>query len=119
MLHLHISGSFLFNLLSNNLIIGYDIDAPSATGSNQLNIGNLIYGTSIDGTGTTKSSGNIGIGDSSPEAKLKVNGTVLATAFNGDGAEEAEVHQPAKLPTRHKRRSPRSRRAAEDNHRAE
>ena len=71
---------------SSNIILGYNIDAPTVNGDEQLVIGNLIYGTSIDGTGTTISSGNIGIGDSSPEAKLKVNGTVLATAFNGDGS---------------------------------
>ena len=35
---------------------------------------------------TIDTTGNVGIGDSSPEAKLKVNGTVLATAFNGDGS---------------------------------
>ena len=34
---------------SYNIMLGYDIDAPSATSSNQLNIGNLIYGTDLDG----------------------------------------------------------------------
>ncbi|MDA1021602.1 MAG: hypothetical protein O2962_08670, partial [Cyanobacteria bacterium] len=53
--------------------------APSITGNGQLVIGNLIFGTAIDGTGTTKSSGNIGIGDSSPEAKLKVNGDLMVS----------------------------------------
>ncbi|PCI28540.1 hypothetical protein COB55_03755, partial [Candidatus Wolfebacteria bacterium] len=60
---------------SNNLIIGYDIDAPSATASNQLNIGNLIYSAGIDGTGTTLSSGNLGIGTTTPGYKLSVEGT--------------------------------------------
>jgi hypothetical protein len=60
---------------SNNLIIGYNIDAPSATANNQLSIGNLIFGTGIDGTGTTVSSGNIGIG-TTPNQKLTVEGTM-------------------------------------------
>ncbi|MDO9185922.1 MAG: hypothetical protein Q7W13_07915 [Bacteroidia bacterium] len=57
---------------ANNIIIGYDIDAPSATTSNQLSIGNLIFGTGINGTGTSLSTGNIGIGVTSPNARLDV-----------------------------------------------
>ncbi|MES2748777.1 MAG: hypothetical protein V4606_00045, partial [Patescibacteria group bacterium] len=64
---------------ANNLIIGYNIEAPSNTASNQLNIGNLIFGTGIDGEDTTISSGNIGIGSTSPSAKLTVAGSFLAT----------------------------------------
>ena len=70
---------------ASNLIIGYDIDAPSATASNQLSIGNLIFGTGIDGTGTTISTGNIGIASSSPNYKLTVNGTVAFNALPNDG----------------------------------
>jgi hypothetical protein len=51
---------------SGNVIIGYDIDAPSATASNQLNIGNLIFGTGLDGRNATLSSGNVGIGTTAP-----------------------------------------------------
>lgn len=57
---------------SNNIVIGHNIDLISATSSNLLNIGNLIFGTAIDGTGTTLSSGNIGIGNSNPQQKLTI-----------------------------------------------
>ena len=57
-----------------NLIIGYNIDFTSTTASNQLNIGNIIYGTAIDGTANTISSGNIGIGVPTPSARLDVAG---------------------------------------------
>ncbi len=47
---------------SNNMYLGYDIDAASTTESNILNIGNYIFGDGIDGTGTTVSAGRIGLG---------------------------------------------------------
>ena len=45
-----------------------------STASNQLNIGNLIYGINLNGTGSTLSTGNVGIGTTSPFAKLSVAG---------------------------------------------
>lgn len=62
-----------------NIVIGYDIDAPSDTANNQLNIGNIIYGTDINGGNTTLSSGNIGIGTTSPYAKFSVSGDMAIT----------------------------------------
>mgnify|MGYP003417779062 CR=1 FL=1 len=59
---------------TNNIIIGYDIDATSTTMTQGLNIGNLIFGTGLNGTGTTLSTGNIGIGTSTPAARLAVVG---------------------------------------------
>jgi len=58
----------------NSLIIGYDVDAQSATANNQLVIGNLIFSEGIDGTGTTISTGNIGIGTTSASARFTVEG---------------------------------------------
>jgi hypothetical protein len=65
---------------NRNIIIGYDIDAPSSTASYQLNIGNIIFGTNINGIGTTISSGNIGIGTTTPTAKLHVFGSTTLGA---------------------------------------
>jgi len=62
---------------SQNLIIGYNINFPNATGSYQLVIGNAIFGTNIDGTGTTISSGNIGLFTNSPTAKLDINANTI------------------------------------------
>jgi len=53
---------------SNNIIIGANIDAPSATGDNQLNIGNTIYGD--------LSSGKVGIGVTTPTANLHIKACV-------------------------------------------
>lgn len=57
---------------SNNIVLGYDIDSPTATNSNTLTIGNLIFGTGIDGTGTTISSGNVGIAVITPLDRLHI-----------------------------------------------
>lgn len=56
-----------------NILIGYDIDAPSNTASNQMSIGNLLFSEGIDGTGTTLSSGYLGIGNAAPAAKCHVD----------------------------------------------
>ena len=62
----------------NNIVIGYNVDAQSVTDSNTLNIGNLIFGTGLDGRGTTLSSGNIGIGTTTPQGALDVVSTTGA-----------------------------------------
>jgi len=56
---------------SNNILIGTNsaVDTPAAGTNNFLNIGNLIYGTSI---GTAASPGNVGIGTTSPGQPLTV-----------------------------------------------
>ena len=70
---------------NQNIIIGYDVDAPIGTASNQLSIGNLIFGTGINGTGTTVSTGNIGIGTNAPTEKLHVQGGARITSLSGVG----------------------------------
>ncbi len=63
---------------SNNIVIGAGISAPSYSDNGQLTIGNIIYGTNIDATGTTvDSDARIGIGTSSPAARFAVEGDAL------------------------------------------
>ena len=75
---------------SNNIVVGHDIKIPVATGSNQLNIGNLIYGTGVDGSGSTFSSGGISIGSTANtignSSRLQVAGTSAATNSFGISA---------------------------------
>ena len=64
---------------TKNIVIGYDIDLPAVNSSNMLNIGNLIYATGLDGTGTTLSSGGVGIGVTAPTATLDIQPSASAT----------------------------------------
>jgi len=63
-----------------NIALGYDIAFPVTNGSNQLDIGNLIFGTGINGEGTNISTGNVGIGTSTPYARLSVWGPDTASS---------------------------------------
>ena len=69
---------------SNNIIIGYDINALAPDINNTLNIGNLIFGTNLDGTGKSVSSGNIGIGTQNPSHRLTVAGALCVDGSGGD-----------------------------------
>lgn len=59
---------------SSNIIIGYQVNAPSATADNQLNIGDAIYGN--------LSTGNIGIGTTTPATKLEVHAATGTTTVS-------------------------------------
>ena len=65
---------------SQNILIGSNISLPSATASGQLNIQNIIFGTGNTATGANVSTGNVGIGTTTPWQTLSVVGGV---AFNG------------------------------------
>lgn len=67
-----------------NIFIGYDIEGTSSGQSNTLNIGNLLFGNGVDGTGTTISSGNIGIGNNDPYYKLDVAGDMQLRKASGN-----------------------------------
>jgi len=60
---------------STNIVIGYDIDLPTISSSNMLDIGNLIYATGLTSTSTTVSTGSVGIGTTGPASKLDILGT--------------------------------------------
>jgi len=70
---------------SQNISIGNNISLPSATANGQLDIGNIIYGTGITGTGSTISSGNIGIGTTTPPQPLSVIGSAYVSGLLGVG----------------------------------
>jgi hypothetical protein len=52
---------------SKNLVLAYSGSLPTATASNQMNIGNVIWGLDCSGT-TTTAAGRIGIGTNAPNA---------------------------------------------------
>ena len=66
---------------SNNILIGYDIDLQTAGGSNQLSIGNLIFGTGLTATGTTVSTGSVGIGIAVPNTSAILDLTSVLKGF--------------------------------------
>ncbi|MDF2833192.1 hypothetical protein [Chryseobacterium indoltheticum] len=66
------AGGNLEDATSNNIAIGSFQDLATSTGSNQLNIGGVIFGTGLTGTQTAPA-GNIGIGTTAPSTRLEVN----------------------------------------------
>jgi hypothetical protein len=70
---------------SNNIMIGQDVRPASQTASNQMNIGNLIYATSL-ASGATASTGYVGIGTAAPAYTLDVNGNARINNVTGAGS---------------------------------
>lgn len=71
----------LVNLTSGNqnIGIGYNAQVPNPTGTdNQLSIQNIIYGKSMDGSGTDiiRTNAKVGVGINSPTNTLDINGTM-------------------------------------------
>ena len=65
---------------SNNIVIGYDVDARAVDASNTLNIGNILFGDNLWGSGTTIG-GRIGIATSTPwRTNSQDFGFVVATS---------------------------------------
>ena len=64
---------------SKNVAIGYDIDYQSNTADGQLTIQNAIFGTGNTGTGTTVSTGKIGIFTVAPTCALDVTGGIATS----------------------------------------
>lgn len=86
---------------SGNIVIGSGLGVPNAAGNGQLTIGNLIFGTGMvygTTTGTTLSTGKVGIKTNAPVTDLDVFGTFnssgVATMSNfkrGSGSPEGVV----------------------------
>ncbi|MEM9336884.1 MAG: hypothetical protein AAGA35_03455 [Patescibacteria group bacterium] len=80
---------------SSNIVIGNDIDTPTTTASETLNIGNLLFGTDLDGRDYTLSTGGIAIGTTTgANARLTVQSqgtTDILNLFETDGAEVFSV----------------------------
>jgi small subunit ribosomal protein S15 len=65
---------------SNNIVLGSFANMlPNKSGSNQMNLGNIIFATDI-GTSNIVT-GNVGIGTSTPDSKLRVIGTTKTDDF--------------------------------------
>lgn len=83
------AGGKLEDGTSNNIVIGSKQNLASKTGSNQLNIGGVIFGTGLTGTEVAPA-GNIGIGTTTPSTKLEINnGTTNGAIKIVDGTQGA------------------------------
>lgn len=85
-----------------NIAIGFRAEVESATTDHQMSIGNLIYGTGVDGQGTSISSGKIGIRTKVPDVTLDVEGdgvllpcpdTAIADAYHANSQFSVSVDE--------------------------
>lgn len=86
---------------SNNVIIGKSIDAQGVTASDQLSIQNAIFGTGNSGTGTTVSTGKIGIYTAAPTCALDVTGGIATsrTTVTSPTATDGNIFSGTYTPT--------------------
>ncbi len=82
--NLFLGDSAGYNLTTgtNNIIIGKKAHIYKPANSNQLTIGNIIYGTGLSDNGTSIGNGSIGIGLNNPVSKLHVKGTITTEKLN-------------------------------------
>lgn len=74
----------------NGIWIGYNIDAQSTTADDQMSIGNLLFSEGITGTGTTVSTGGLGVGVTSPDTRLDVDGAITQRELSADPSDPDE-----------------------------
>ena len=72
-----------------NILIGYNVQAPLQNTGNQLNIGNLLYGTGVTSDQSVSTAGKIGIGQTAPDAKLHITGEGTTSATSALKIENA------------------------------
>jgi len=89
---------------SNNVVLGSYVNAPSATASGQLNIGNVLYGTDLYSTASQSSTpvagGKIGIGVTTPTVALDVAGNAKFSAVtSGTNANDIGITSDGTLTT--------------------
>ncbi|MCZ8197116.1 MAG: hypothetical protein O9267_05885 [Flavobacterium sp.] len=83
------------NTGSKNITIGSGSEVPVLANSDQLSIGNVIYGTTM----TSTAAGKIGIGESNPNAKLQITSSSQASPAITDGVIIPKVDNLAATPT--------------------
>lgn len=80
-----------------NILLGFDVDATAPGASNELNIGNTIFGdmtnSAEDGTGTAR----IGINEPTPGAELHVSGDIHFTGTLTDVSDRRKKRNIRKL----------------------
>jgi hypothetical protein len=77
---------------SNNIVIGQDVGyGLTATSSNQLDIGNLIYATGLGSGIAGLSGGSVGIGTASPQAPLDVAGEIKVAGTGSETCDSTHV----------------------------
>ncbi len=72
-----------------NVAIGAFIQIQSNTSNGQLSIQNIIFGIGNTNTGTTVSTGSIGIGIAAPTTKLDVDGPIKVKSYTVAGVPSA------------------------------